>query len=95
MTTAAKGAAASAISYCLVRCSVFSELPLCSIVQYDSSAQLPRWLVVSEGYIRPHHFLSDIQQLQILTSFLLLPLLLHCLENVMFAQLRVESAQVN
>lgn len=57
MTTAAKGAAASAISYCLVRCSFFTALQLCSSAEYNSLAQLPRWLVVSEGYTWMHHFL--------------------------------------
>lgn len=57
ITTAAKGAAASAISYCLVRCSCFTVLQLCSSAEYNSLAQLPRWLVVSEGYTQMHHFL--------------------------------------
>lgn len=75
MTTAAKVAVAtSAINYCLVRCLFFfSELQLCSSSEYNSLAQLPRWLVVPEEYIWPRYFLWDIQQPWVLTSFLLSP----------------------
>lgn len=58
MTTAA--VATSAINYCLVRCLFFfllPELQLCSSSEYNSLAQLARWLVVPEEYIRPRYFL--------------------------------------
>lgn len=97
MTTGAVISAAAELLLSQVPSLFFraSALLQCRVQQFNSLAQHPRWLVVSEGYTWPHHFLWGIRQPWVVTLFLRSPLLLRCLENMMFAQLHVEWAQVS